>query len=276
MKQIFSLLMSLAIILGVSAAERLPEGNRVVLKPAREFNSIVINGNAVVECKFHPEHSGYVVYYTDNNEVPRIKVVNYGNQLVVDADTTANAITSRITVLCHGSLENVVVNDGVMLSRRLPANRVFNLVVNGNGAAYIGRVESQAFNAVNNGPGAIGIRTLKSAEVSIVDNGEGKVSVADVRTPRLSVVNNGSGAVTLNGKARTAMYCTNGKGDIYAMGLKCFDLSAQVQDAGSIGCDVKNRAVVNILGSGTVMGRRYPREVEGNVENSFKLVPRNK
>lgn len=276
MKQILSLLMSVAIILGASAADRHPEGSRVVLKPAREFNSIVINGNAVVECKFHPKHSGYVVYYTDNDAVPRIKVVNYDNQLVIDADTASNAITSRITVLCHGPLENVVVNGGVMLSKRLPANSQFNLVVNGSGAAYLGRVETRAFNAVNNGSGIIGIRTVKSAEINIVDNGSGKVSVADIKTPRLSVVNNGSGAVTLNGKARAAMYSANGKGDIYAMGLRCFDLSAQIQDDGSIGCDVKNRAVINILGRGTVMGRRYPREVQGNVENSFKIVPEKK
>lgn len=276
MKQILSMLMSVAIVFGASAADKHPDGNRVVLKPSREFNSIVVNGNAVVECKFHPERCGYVVYYTDNNEVPRISVVNYGNQLVIDADTTDNAITSRVTVLCHGSLENVVVNDGVVLSKRLPANSRFSLVVNGNGAVYIGNIETGVFNAINNGSGAIGIRAVKSDEVNIVGNGSGKVSVADVRTPQLSVLNNGEGAITLNGKARTAMYSANGKGDIYAMGLKCFDLSAQVQDEGSIGCDVKNRAVVNILGNGTVMGRRYPREVQGNVENSFKLVPKTK
>lgn len=276
MKQILSMLMSVAIVLGASAADKLPDGNRVVLKSSREFNSIVVNGNAVVECKFHPERCGYVVYYTDNNEVPRINVVNYDNQLVIDADTTANAITSRITVLCHGSLENVVVNGGVVLSKRLPANSRFSLVVNGNGSAYIGRIETGVFSAVNNGPGAIGIRAVKSDEINIIDNGSGKVSVADVETPQLSVLNNGDGAITLNGKARTAMYGANGKGDIYAMGLKCFDLSAQVQNEGSIGCDVKNRAVVNILGSGTVMGRRYPREVQGNVDNPFKLVPKAK
>lgn len=263
-----------ASVLGAIAADNTPQGSRVVLKPAREFNSIVVNGNAVVECKFHPDYSGYVVYYTDDNDVPRIKVVNYDNQLVIEADTTVNAITSRITVLCHESLENVVVNGGVVLSKRLPACDMFNLVTNGAGAAYIGRVETPMLNVVNNGSGAVGFRKVKAADANIVGNGSGAVSMAEVMARKLAVANNGSGTMTLNGKAHAAMFCTNNSGDIYAMGLRCFDLTAQVQGSGSIGCDVKNRAVVNILGSGSVMGRRYPCEVEGNVENAFKLAPR--
>lgn len=271
MKKILLLLMSAMIVASAAAADVMPRGNRVVLKPAHEFNSITVNGNAVVECKFHSEHSGYVVYYTDNNEVPRINVVSYDNNLVIDADTTANAVTSRITVLCHKGLGSIVVNGGVLLSHRIPTTDQMSVVVNG-GSAYLGRVESDVFSLVNNGGGQVKIKTVKSPNVDVVDNGSGYISIAEVNAEKLSVVNNNAGAITLNGKARTAAYVLTGSGDIYAMGLKCKDLSAQIQGSGSIGCDVKNRVVVNVLGSGSVMSRRNPREVEGNVPDAIKIA----
>lgn len=273
MKRILTLLSAVVLTLTAVMADNTPSGNRVVLKPAREFNSVVINGNAVVECKFHPQYSGYVVYYTGDNEAPRIQVVNYETNLVITADTTANAVTSRITVVCHANLDRVVVNGGVMLSRRLPECELLTIEANG-GSAFIGEIKTPKAELFNNGDGMIGVRRMNVIDAGIYGNGSGKIAVADMKAVKASVANNGSGSVTLNGKAKVAAMNVTSTGDIYAMGLRCIDLSAQVQGDGSIGCDVKNRAVVNILGNGSVMGRRYPRDIEGNVPDSFKIAPK--
>lgn len=273
MKRILPLLTVMMMAFSAIAADEVPAGNRVVFKAAREFNSLVVNGNVVVECKFHPDYSGFLVYYTDDNSAPRIKAVNYDDKLVIDADSTANAITSRLTVLCHDTLKAVATNGGVVLVKKLPKNDEFNLVVNG-GAFYAGEIKCGNLAIVNNGGSAVGIRKAKAADASVVNNGGGKIQVSGLKAARLSLTNNSSGSITANGRAKVAAMNVNSSGDIYAMGLRCIDLTAQIQGDGSIGCDVKNRAVVNILGNGSVMGRRYPREVEGNVEGSFKIVPK--
>lgn len=275
MKRILLLLTVIVMSLNAAiAADELPAGDRVVFKTARSFNSLVVNGNVVVECKFHPEHSGFLVYYTDDNSAPRIKAVNYEDNLVIDADSTTNAITSRLTVLCHDTLKSVVANGGVVLAKRLPRSKELTLVANGSGAIYAGDVNCGSLSLVNNGDAVIGLRKAKAPEALVVNNGAGKIKVGDLKAVRLSITNNSSGSVTANGRAKMAAMSVNSSGDIYAMGLRCLDLTAQIQGDGSIGCDVKNRAVVNILGNGSVMGRRFPREVEGNVENSFKIAPK--
>lgn len=273
MKHVLALLAMVATLLNVAAVDKIPAGNRVVFKTAREFNEIVVNGNVVVECKFHPDHSGYLVYYTDNNSAPRIKAVNYEDKLIINADSATNAITSRLTVLCHDTLKSVVTNDGIILTKKFPQCDDMTLVANGCGAIYAGDIKCANLAVVNNGNATIGIRKVKAAETSMVNNGLGKITVGDLKTVRLSVTNNSSGSVTANGRAKIAAMNVNSSGDIYAMGLKCIDLTAQVQGDGSIGCDVKNRAVINILGSGSVMGRRLPKEIEGNVDNCFKIAP---
>lgn len=274
MKRILPLLTIIMMALNAVAADEIPAGDRVVFKTARRFNSLVVNGNVVVECKFHPDHSGFLVYYTDDNSAPRIKAVNYDDNLIIEADSAVNAITSRLTVLCHDTLKSVVANEGVVLAKKLPAANDLTLVANGNGAVYAGDVNCGSLAIVNNGDAVVGIRKAKAAEVSVVNNGTGEIKVGDLKTVRLSVTNNSSGSVTANGRAKVAAMSVNSSGDIYAMGLKCVDMTAQIQGDGSIGCDVKNRAVVNILGNGSVMGRRFPREVEGNVEGSFKIAPK--
>ncbi len=219
MKRILSFLM-LALVMLPAVAEQEAKGKRIVLKPTREFNSVLVNGNIVVDCRFHDKHSGYVVYHTTDDAAPRVKVENHGDILVISGDSTANAIESRVVVLCHDELKSVIANNAVVLSNRIPQTKEFNVVINGNGGFFTHKIDCKSINIVNNSNRGTAMGEVNSANVSAVNNGEGfvkmkkaecdtfkltnngsgKVGIKKLDCADVSVVNNGSGEVKINGK----------------------------------------------------------------------------
>jgi hypothetical protein len=275
MKRFLSTLLAVVIAVTVLPAKDKaePQGHRVVQKTQDAFSAVVVNGNAVVDCKINENYKGYVVYYSDSYTAPRVAINVADGALVVTADTIGSAITSRVTVVCGPELNTVVVNGGTMLIREVPQTDSFTIVANGPADGFYSRkIKADTLIIANNADKAnIGIRRVKTSQANIVTNGGGNIAVAKLKADDLTAVTNGSGTLTFNGRAKQAALAANATGDIYGSRLRCKEVVATVNGPATIGCDPKDSASINIDGSGAVMGPSMPSQVTGGQFTLMKL-----
>lgn len=174
-----TLILSLALSAGARHPhhDQQPQGDRVVLKPAREFSSVTVNGALVVELKYHPDYHGYVVYYTDNQEAPRVKVTSEGPNLTIEGDSTAIAVTSRVTVLCDMPLKEITTDNGTILCRRLPRTPDLTITATGLGSFYGDKIGAGDITVFNKGAGTINIRHVKAKAGAVLRRGSGPIVI---------------------------------------------------------------------------------------------------
>ncbi|MCC8175220.1 MAG: DUF2807 domain-containing protein [Bacteroidales bacterium] len=174
-----TLILSLALTAGARHPhhDQQPQGDRVVLKPAREFSTVTINGPLVVELKYHPDYHGYVVYYTDNQEAPRVKVTSEGPNLTIEGDSTLNAVTSRVTVLCDLPLTAITSDNATILCRRVPRTPDLTITTTGVGSFYGDKIGAGDITVFNKGAGTIDIRHIKAKAGAVLRRGSGAIII---------------------------------------------------------------------------------------------------
>ncbi len=234
MKRILSFLM-LVLMMLPAVAEQEAKGKRIVLKPTREFKSVQVSGNIVVDCRFHEKYSGYVVYHTTDDAAPRVKVESYNDVLVISGDSTDNAIESRVVVLCHDELKCVIANNAVVLSNRIPKTKEFDVVINGNGGFFTHMIDCSSINIVNNSSRGTAMGEVNCVNVSAVNNGGGFVKMKKVECDTFKLANNGSGDFKSKEIDCSSFLAVNyGSGNLGIKKLDCANVSVVNNCSGEV------------------------------------------
>ncbi len=176
MKKILALCMMFAICLtAATASDSKTTINRMVLKAAREFNNIVVDGDVSVELRYNPKYDGYIVYHYDKNSHRKISCHNDGNTLCVKGNT--DAVMTRIVIFYGNELHSIVNNgDARLVARRLKCDKNnLDIIVNGNGDVRLGFIKTQLVNAVINSQGNLQVRHMKANTLNAVINSYGNI-----------------------------------------------------------------------------------------------------
>lgn len=238
-----------------------PEGARIVLKAAADFNSVVLNAPVTVELVKDAKHPGYVVYHSTVKG--ELKVYNKGSELVISVkDEFKNkrlGVTSRVVVCYDGDFNSLVVNgSGDILAKSLRAGGDARYVVNGSGDIKVADVETKGvFKCVVNGSGDIDLCSLKATGLSATVNGSGDVElktcavsgsadlavngsgdldVNDIKASSVSAKVSGSGDLVVKGSAVDANLAMAGSGDLSAGALQAENTRVSGTGSGDISC----------------------------------------
>lgn len=211
------------------------DGTRVILKAAPTFDTVILNGNLTVEIAIDDRYAGYIVYYRDREDAPRLQCINSENTLLINGSAESAGICSRVTVVCSHDLVNVINNSA---GRIVYPNATDKLT---------------ALNIINNASGDIGIRRSDIPSLNIINNGSGRIGIKKATSDSINIINNGSGKVFVGGKIKDAYYANNGSGLITANRAKAGRINACVNGSGDIRCRYADSLTAFVAGSGNIL-----------------------
>jgi len=227
-----------------------PEGERIVLKAAADFNAILLNAPVTVEMVKDVEHPGFIVYHSTVKG--ELKVYNKGSKLVIGVKDECKKkelhVTSRVVVCYDGDIDEIVVNgSGDVLAKRLESKNDMQYVVNGSGDIKVADVfTSGKFDAIVNGSGDIDMRALDASEASATVNGSGDIEIKSVKATDVTASVNGSGDLTVKGTTINAVLSVNGSGDVSAGSLKAENVSVSGSGSGDVSCRASSSLSVKV------------------------------
>lgn len=249
---------------------------RVILKAARQFDNVVVSGAAVVELKYDARHGGYIYYNTNNNSAPRITAQNFdGGILRISADSTANALTTRITVLYDTPLQQVMaVDSAIVVSRNLVTSPDVVLISNtkhSDSGIFAKELKADNVMLILH-DGDMGFKNLKANVVVVNSNNDSRLRLLNCRAANLEINAQESSQVIIGGKVSNMMVNVDNTSAVHTDQLKCKTLTANLCGDGSLHTSTPGKLTVNQLGNGVITMRRYPHDVESNVGYDAILI----
>ncbi len=263
-------LFSLIILTIACCAAQNDGSQRVILKAARQFDNIVVSGPAVVELKYDTHHGGYIYYNTSDNSAPRIMAQSFGGGVLrITADSTANAIATRITVLYDTPLTQVEASDrAVVVSRNLvtaPDVLLISDTKQSHSGIFAKELKAENVMLILN-DGDMGIKKLSANIIAVNGDNDSRLRVLNCRATNVEINAVNESQITLGGKVRNMMVDVKNESAVHTEQLKCKTLTANLAGDGTIHSATPCKLTVNQLGNGKITMRRYPREVESNVD----------
>lgn len=242
---------------------------RIILKAARQFDNVIVSGPAVVELKYDARHGGYIYYNTDNNSAPRITVQSFdGDMLRIVADSTENALTTRITVLYDTPLTQVMAIDrAIVVSRNLVTNPDVVLVSDtkhSHSGIFARELKAENVMLILN-DGDMGFKKLKANVVVVNGNNDSRLRLLNCSATNVEINAQDNSQITIGGKVSNVMVNVDNTSGVHTELLKCRTLTANLCGDGGVHSATPGKLTVNQLGNGVITMRRYPREVESNV-----------
>lgn len=247
-------------------------GNRVILKAARPITAVELQGASVVELKPSAQHAGYILYHTSNNDAPRIKATSFDDgRLVIAADSTANAISTRITVLYQpGALISVSNQGGVIVGKEIAGDKLIMSSIGATGI-FFNKVDACEL-IINNANSRMGFAKMHCNKLITDVSGGSTFKVLDFKGQDMIINTSGTSNIDMAGRVDKMIVKSGNQSTINAKRLKCARLIANIEGSGNISCDVTTKAIVNQVGSGKLVMKRYPRELEKNVDTDIIII----
>ncbi len=269
MKRYLSLL-SLMILAVAACVAQTAGSQRVILKAVRPFTSVAVSGPAVVELRYDARHGGFIVYNTSDNSAPRIVAQSYdGDLLRIEADSTANALTTRVTVLYNQPLMQVDASDrAVVVAKELVGTP--NLVLtSATDQAKSGifvrsiKADNVMLNLVD---GDMGIGQLRAKDMMVTGANTSRLLLGKCFATNIEFEATGQSDLSIiGGKVANMMVNVDNMSAVHTLKLRCNSLTVNLMGNGTLNSGPVRRVVVNQLGNGTITMPRYPHEVESNV-----------
>lgn len=260
----------LAVTLGALAQVNADGTRRVVLKAAKEFNKIEIEGPAVVELKYHPQRGCYIYYNTADNSAKRIDAKSYDDgRLAIKADSVVNALATRITVLYDKPMEKIAALDhAIIVAKDLKAASSIKIETNGlytDTGVYLAEIKAENV-TLQPYVGTMGVGKLQADNLTVDGTFKGVLKLIDCDVKNLEADVRGACEATIGGKAKNALVNISLEGTIDMLKLKCKNITASICDASTLHCDPVGSFIVNKIGDGgKVVCPRMPKELESNV-----------
>lgn len=267
---ILTLSLILAVTLGALAQINDDGTRRVVLKAAKPYTKIVLDGPAVVELKYDPERGGYIYYNTIDNSAKRIEAISYDDgRLEIKADSVINALATRITVLYDKPLESITADHhGIIVAKDVKAASPISIMSTGlydDTGIYLNEINAATVELYPYA-GTIGIGNIKADKLIVDGTAKGVLKLLDCDVRDLEADVRAGCVATIGGKAKNALVKLSYGGTLDILQLQCKHITASLYDKGTLRCDPIGKLVVNKVGDGgRVICPKMPRELESNV-----------
>ncbi|MDE6309111.1 MAG: DUF2807 domain-containing protein, partial [Muribaculaceae bacterium] len=220
--------------------------------------------------KYDAKHGVYLYSPTSDKSAPRILAQSFeGDVLRSTADSAANALATRITVLYNTPLTQIEAHDrAIVVSRKLVTAPDVTLVSDTQYALsgiYARELKAENVMLVLN-DGDMGFKNISADNMVIDGKIDSKLRLLNCRTTNMEINAQDNSQLTIGGKVRNLMINIDNRSSVHTTELKCRTLLVNLAGSGKLSSSTPYKLTVNQLGTGKIKMKRYPREVEANVD----------